>query len=99
MLSDATIVANPTTLRLTYQFYPIPNTNKYMYTIFQGDHSEIQFSHNHRKFLNIKVINGIRDVENEMKNTGKSPINKLLRQFEIDKEGLEEIAKIKITVH
>lgn len=92
MLSDATIASNPPTLRLTYQYYPIPETNKYMYTIFQGDKPEIQFSHNHRKFLNIKVINGIRDVETEMKNTRKSPINNLLKQYEIDKDELEEIA-------
>ncbi|WP_200411019.1 ATP-dependent nuclease [Virgibacillus salexigens] len=93
MLSDATISTNPATLRLTYHYHPIPNTTDYVYTIFQGDRPEIPFNHSHRKYLNFKVINAIRDVENEMKNTRRSPINKLLKQYEIEKEELSEIAE------
>lgn len=92
MLSDATISDKPSTLRLTYQFFPSPESNEYLYTIFQGNRPEVQFTHNHRKYLNIKVINAIRDVESEMRNSRKSPINNLLKQYEIDKNELEDIA-------
>ncbi|CEE02675.1 ATP-dependent endonuclease of the OLD family [Caldibacillus thermoamylovorans] len=96
MLSDATISENPPTLRLTYKFFPSQDTNEYTYTIFQGDRPEVQFTHFHRKFLNIKVINAIRDVESEMRNSRKSPIKNLLRDYEFDKDELEDIgAKLK----
>lgn len=96
MMSDATISDNPPTLRLTYQFYPSSDTNEYTYTIFQGNRPEVLFTHNHRKFLNIKVINAIRDVESEMRNSRKSPINNLLKEYEFDKDELEDIgAKLK----
>lgn len=93
MLSDATISDNPPTLRLTYQYYPSPDTNEYTYTIFQGERPEIQFAHNHRKFLNIKLINAIRDVEKDMRNSRKSPINNLLKEYEFNKDELEGIGK------
>lgn len=89
MLSDATISDNPPTLRLTYQYYPSPDTNDYTYTIFQGCHREEQFTHNHRRFLNIKLINAIRDVEKDMRNSRRSPINNLLKEYDFDKDELE----------
>ncbi|WP_019156818.1 ATP-dependent nuclease, partial [Robertmurraya massiliosenegalensis] len=95
VLSDATVSDEPPTLRLTYLYYPIPKadgTNEYQYTIFQGTNKDIEFTHTHRKYLNIKVINAIRDVESEMKNTRRSPVNQLLRQYQIDKSELESIA-------
>lgn len=93
MLADATISDDPPTLRLTYQYYPDPNTQNYTYKIFQGGKPEVQFTHNHRKFLNIKLINAIRDVEKDMRNSRKSPINHLLKEYEFDKEELESIGK------
>lgn len=89
MLSDATISDTPPTLRLTYQYYPSPDTNDYTYTIFQGCHREEQFTHNHRRFLNIKLINAIRDVEKDMRNSRRSPINNLLKEYDFDKDELE----------
>src|SRR5699024_10070678 len=93
MLADATISDNPPTLRLTYQYYLSPETNEYTYTIFQWHRSEIQFAHNHRKFLNIKLINAIRDVEKDMRNSRRSPINHLLKEYEFDKEELKGIGE------
>ena len=93
MLADATISDTPPTLRLTYRYYPSPDTNDYTYTIFQGDRPEVQFAHNHRRFLNIKLINAIRDVEKDMRNSRRSPINHLLKEYEFDKDELESIGE------
>ncbi|EKN5199272.1 AAA family ATPase [Staphylococcus pseudintermedius] len=93
MLADATISDTPPTLRLTYRYYPSPDTNDYTYTIFQGDRPKVQFAHNHRRFLNIKLINAIRDVEKDMRNSRRSPINHLLKEYEFDKDELESIGE------
>lgn len=93
MLADATISDDPPTLRLTYLFYPSPENREYTYIIFQGDKHEIQFTHTHRKFLNIKLINAIRDVEKDMRNSRRSPINHLLKEYEFDKNELESIGE------
>ncbi len=94
-LSDATVSDSPPTLRFTYHYYAIQNpdgTYKYEYRIYQGKQEDIAFTHYHRRYLNIKVINAIRDVESEMRNTKKSPINLLLKDYDIKKEELESIA-------
>ncbi|MBM6617295.1 ATP-dependent nuclease [Bacillus suaedaesalsae] len=96
ILSDATVSDEPPTLRLTYRFYPITRadgTYDYQYTIYQGENQEVEFTHLHRKYLQLKVINAIRDVESEIKNTRRSPVNQLLKQYQIDKEELREIAE------
>ncbi|OXS72074.1 ATP-dependent nuclease [Priestia filamentosa] len=101
ILSDATVNDKPATLRLTYQYYPTKKTNKgyeYEYRIYQGERQEVSFSHSHRKYLNIKVIPAMRDVESEMKHIKKSPINQLLKNYDIRKGELKEIAdKLKET--
>lgn len=94
-LSDATLADKPATLRLTYQYYPATrsdNTYEYQYRIFQGNKKDVPFNHFHRKYLNLRVIPAIRDVEAEMKNTKKSPINQLLKNYDIRKEELKDIA-------
>ncbi|MCL6574277.1 MAG: AAA family ATPase, partial [Bacillus sp. (in: Bacteria)] len=78
ILSDATVSDEPPTLRLTYRYFPIPKTDgtyEYQYTIYQGNNQDIEFTHLQRKYLNLKVINAIRDVESEMKNIRRSPVN------------------------
>lgn len=93
-LTDATVSTEPPTLRFTYHYYAILNpdgTYKYEYRIYQGDQENTAFTHYHRRYLNIKVINAIRDVESEMRNTKKSPINLLLKDYDIKKEELESI--------
>ena len=100
ILSDAVISDGPPTIKLTYRYYPRESERgtDYQYKIFQGDKEEVAFTHFHRKYFNIKVINAIRDVELEMKSIHKSPLNKLLSQYDIRKEELEEIAdKLKAT--
>src|SRR5699024_12326401 len=79
--------------RFTSRYYPSPDTNDYTYIIFQGDRPEVQFAHNHRRFLNIKLINAIRDVEKDMRNSRRSPINHLLKEYEFDKDELESIGE------
>lgn len=94
LFEDATVSRNPDTLRFTYKYFPGQTTNEYDYEILQGyPDKQIPFTHVHRKFLNLKVISAIRDVEHEMKNTRRSPINNLLKQYEISRTELENISK------
>lgn len=95
-LCDATISDEPSTIRLTYHFYATQNnddTYEYQYRIFQGNKEDVPFTHYHRKYLNLKVIPAIRDVEAEMKNLRKSPVNQLLKNYDIRKEELTDIAE------
>jgi putative ATP-dependent endonuclease of OLD family len=94
-LCDATLKDEPATLRLTYHFYATQNSDgsyDYQYRIFQGKKEDVPFTHYHRSYLNLKVIPAIRDVETEMKNIRKSPINQLLKYYDIRKEELKDIA-------
>src|SRR5690625_2307043 len=91
-MSDATVEADPATLRLTYRYEPSANGQGYEYTIFQGTRREVPFNHRHRKLINIKVISGLRDANSDLKNMKRSPLNALLKQYNIDKEKLERIA-------
>ncbi len=52
-----------------------------------------RFTYEDRRYLNLRVIKALRDVEVEMKNSRTSPINKLLKNYSIDKDELNEIAK------
>jgi putative ATP-dependent endonuclease of the OLD family len=95
-LSDATLKDDPATMRLTYHYFATQNndgTYEYQYRIFQGAKEDVPFTHFHRRYLNLKVIPAIRDVETEMKNIRKSPINQLLKNYDIRKEELKDIAK------
>lgn len=95
MISDATLKDDPATLRLTYHYFAKQKTDgtyEYQYRIFQGTKEDVPFNHSHRRYLNLKIIPAIRDVENEMKNTRKSPIKQLLRNYDIRKEELKDIA-------
>lgn len=88
---DGSVCENPPTIKITYEFAPI-NDKEYGYSIFLGDNRELPFTHIHRKLLNIKVINGLRDANNDLKNSKKSPFNKLLKTYEVDKDLLNSIA-------
>ncbi len=96
-LSDATIDLNgQKVLKITYKFYPElkdDGTKEYKYIIFKGNDEQNLFTYEDRKYLQIKVIKAIRDVETELKNSRNSPINKLLKRYDINKEDLEEIAE------
>ena len=94
VLCDASISKSPPTLRFTYRYYPIEKedgTIEYMFNIFQGvDEAEL-FTHRQRKYFNIRVINALRDVETELKNSKKSPLAQLLKDYDFDKKELEAI--------
>ncbi|MEK5439342.1 MULTISPECIES: ATP-dependent nuclease [Paenibacillus] len=96
VLSDATVSKAPPTFRLTYRYYPVERedgTKQYTYNIYQGDDEAIPFSYRQRKYFNIRVINALRDVESEMRNSKKSPITQLLKDYDFDKNELESIAQ------
>lgn len=89
---DATISTDPPTIRITYEFSPI-SEKEYGYLIYLGEDKSFTFTHQHRKMLNLKVINGLRDANSDFRNLKKSPFNQLLRQYNFDKEVLKEIAQ------
>ncbi|MEK3701936.1 AAA family ATPase [Paenibacillus sp. FSL R10-2199] len=96
VLSDATVSKIPPTLRLTYRYYPIERGDgsyEYMFTIYQGEDETNLFTHRQRKYFNIRVISALRDVESEMKNSKKSPITELLKEYDFDKNELEVITQ------
>ncbi len=99
LLSDATVsFAENKLLKLTYKFFSDNAENKdisnYEYKIYKGDNEDCSFTHIDRRFLNLKVVKGIRDVESEMRNPRQSPLTKLIKQkYNIKKEDVETITK------
>lgn len=93
---DAVISDAPPTLRLTYKF--IPNRDEfekiinYKYIIFKGNNEEYKFTNEDRSYINIYVIKALRDVERELKSNRNSPLYKLVKQYEISSDHLEEIS-------
>ena len=51
-----------------------------------------KFGSRERKYLNIKVIKALRDVEADLRNSKKSPVKKMLEEYKISKDVLENIA-------
>ena len=96
--SDATVREDgEEKLLITYKYFPVIQEDgqaKYEYIIFKGNNEQNRFIYSDRRYLNLKVIKALRDVEVEMKNTKASPINKILKTYSIDNEELNEIAKI-----
>lgn len=96
-LSDATVEENgEEKLLITYKYFPLQKENgetEYQFIIFKGQDESKKFTHEDRKFINLKVIKALRDVEGEMKNTRTSPVNRLLKSYCIDKDDLKGIAE------
>jgi putative ATP-dependent endonuclease of OLD family len=97
-LTDATVMHDGReSLKLTYKFYPsktMGSKNEYNYLIFKGDDESRRFSYEDRKYLNIRVIKAIRDVESEMKNARISPLTQIIKQkYSVDKDTLTAISK------
>lgn len=96
-LTDAAISTDPPTLKITYRFYPNRDENEniinYNYIIFKGNNEANRFTNEDRSYLNIFVIRALRDVERELKSGKKSPLYKLVQQYEIANEDLAEIAE------
>lgn len=97
MLQGATVMDNgKEVLRITYRFFPHVDdigNKEYEYIIFMGDDEKRTFGAAERKYLNIKVIKALRDVEAELRSTKLSPVKKMLDEYSIDKKELELIAK------
>lgn len=83
-------------LKLTYRFFPYiddAGNIEYQYNIFKGNDETKKFGAYDRKYLNLKVIKALRDVEGEIRNSRTSPIQKMLKDYAIDKKDLEHIAE------
>lgn len=97
MLQGATVMDNgEETLKFTYKFFPHTDdmgNKEYEFLIFMGDDENRIFGALQRKYLNIKVIKALRDVESELRNSRLSPVKKMLDEYSIDKQELEHIAE------
>lgn len=83
-------------LKLTYRFFPYiddAGNIEYQYNIFKGNDETKKFGSYERKYLNLKVIKALRDVESEIRNSRTSPIQRMLKDYAIDKKDLECIAE------
>lgn len=97
VLQDATVINEneEEQLLITYRFAPYVDSLgniSYQYTIFMANDESRRFTARERKFLNLKVVNALRDVEGDMRNSRTSPVKKLLKEYAIDKEQIEQIA-------
>ncbi|SHN50687.1 AAA family ATPase [Desulfitobacterium chlororespirans] len=97
-LSDATVdLDGRKVLKLSYKFFPQEDASgkvNYTYIIYKGDDETDFFTHEDRKYLNMRVIKAIRDVEAEMRNSRTSPLTRIIKQkYDISKEDLIEISE------
>lgn len=94
--ADAVLSDAPPTLRFTYKFIPnvdeLGNIINYKYFIFKGNNEDHKFTNEDRSYINIYVIRALRDVERELKGNKHSPLYKLVKQYEISSDHLEEIS-------
>ena len=83
-------------LKLSYRFFPYVDdagNTEYQYNIFKGNDETKKFGSYERRYLNLKVIKALRDVESEIRNSRTSPIQRMLKDYAIDKKDLERIAE------
>lgn len=95
--ADAVISDTPPTLQFTYKYFPNLDENgsilNYRFLIYKGNNEEVRFTNEDRNYINIYVIKALRDVERELKGNKNSPLYKLVKQYEISTEQLEEISE------
>lgn len=95
--ADAVISDNPPTIKLTYKYSPNFDQNKkilnYSYLIYKGNSEANKFTNEDRSYINIQVIGALRDVERELKANKYSPLYKLVKQYEISENHLEDISE------
>ena len=97
VLQDATVMTEngEEQLLITYKFAPYTDSLgniTYQYSIYMADNEARRFTANERKYLNLKVIKALRDVEGDMRNSRTSPVKKMLNEYAIDKEEIEKIS-------
>ena len=97
MLADATVLDDNgnEVLLLSYKFFPNVDEfgkKEYQYEVYMKNNLSRKFGSRERKYLNLKVIKALRDVETELRNSKKSPVKKMLDEYRISKNILENIA-------
>lgn len=98
MLSDATVrdADGKEFLLLSYKFFPHVvdkfGNKEYQYEVYMKNDLSRKFGSRERKYLNLKVIKALRDVEADLRNSKKSPVKKMLDEYRISKDILENIA-------
>lgn len=94
---DAVISDSPPTLQITYKYFPnrdeSGNILDYRFIIYKGNNESALFKSEDRNFINIYVIKALRDVERELKANKNSPLYKLVKQYEISTDSLQEISE------
>lgn len=98
MLSDATVLDSEgnETLLLSYKFFPYEDAygkKEYQYEVYMKNDMSRRFGSKERKYLNMKVIKALRDVEAELRNSKVSPVKRMLDEYKISKEDLQKIAE------
>lgn len=98
MLSDATVIDSEgnEVLLLSYKFFPHVDKfgkKEYQYEVYMKNDMSRKFGSRERKYLNIKVIKALRDVEADLRNSKKSPVKKMLEEYKISRDALENIAE------
>lgn len=92
---DAVVDATNPTLEFRYLYSPnkdqFGNILSYKHETFKGS-MDVKFTSVDRSFINIYVIKALRDVERELKANKNSPLYRLVKQYEIEKDQLEDIA-------
>lgn len=90
--SDSKVIENKKEYcKITYEYKAMDG--KYTYIIYKGNETYNSFTYQDRKYLNIRVIEALRDVEHEIRNQRLSPINKMMSDYEFDEEVLEKITE------
>ncbi|MDX4973861.1 ATP-dependent nuclease [Myroides odoratimimus] len=93
---DAVISDSPPTLQIAYKYFPNRdehgNILDYRFVIYKGTNESVMFRAEDRNFINIYVIKALRDVERELKANKNSPLYKLVKQYEISTDNLQEIS-------
>lgn len=94
--ADAVISDTPPILKITYKYFPNKdehgNILSYRFIIYKGNDENKMFRTEDRNFINIHVIKALRDVERELKANRNSPLYKIVKQYEIADDHLQEIS-------
>lgn len=95
---SALVSVSPQTLEFRYKFFP--NTDvfgeilSYSFSLYKGTTDKIPFTNEDRKYINIYIIKALRDVERDLKASKNSPLYKLVKKYDIQKDELKEIADL-----
>jgi putative ATP-dependent endonuclease of the OLD family len=102
VLTDFRIDADPSTVRLSYQFRPMSNLEgepskdtDYEFICFGGESEAKRFGHELRRRVALDVLPALRDVEGDLAVWRRSPLRPLIEKaFEkVDGEDLAKVAK------